>query len=208
MLANSITSRSPDLTWRDIQYLCVENARMINPEDPDWEKTAAGRLYSYKYGFGVLDAYRYVKAAQTWKLVKPQAWFETQAIQLSGGTMDAEEKYSGGQFIGEGGIKSTMSISKEMLVQNNFETLEHINVKVWINHTVRGDVEVEIVSPKGVKSILAKKRTGDRADSGYPGWMFMSVKHWWVTSSTRCLKRCRLVFQGRRSHRRLDYSSL
>ncbi|EEB95885.1 hypothetical protein MPER_05077, partial [Moniliophthora perniciosa FA553] len=37
----------PDLTWRDVQHLCVQTARMINPDDPDWEPTAEGRLYSY-----------------------------------------------------------------------------------------------------------------------------------------------------------------
>jgi kexin len=56
--------------------------------------------------------------------------------------------------------------------------LEHINVKVWINHTIRGAVEVEIVSPKGIKSILAKQRQQDNANTGFPGWTFMSVKHW------------------------------
>ncbi|KAF5381118.1 hypothetical protein D9615_004127 [Tricholomella constricta] len=168
----------PDLTWRDVQYLCVENGRMINPEDSDWEPTASGRLYSYKYGYGVLDAAKYVTAAQSWKLVKPQAWFETPAIQLGNGTMDAEEHYSGGQFIGTGGITSTILITKEMLAQNNFESLEHINVKVWINHMARGDVEIEITSPNNITSVLAKKRGGDRANTGYPGWMFMSVKHW------------------------------
>jgi len=169
---------SPDLTWRDIQYLCVESARMINPDDPDWDKTAVGRLYSYKYGFGVLDAASYVTAAQTWNLVKPQAWFETPAIRLNNGTMLVEGNYSGGQFIGQGGINSTMTITKDLLVQNNFESLEHINVRVWIQHSARGDVEVEIVSPHGIKSVLANKRRGDRDGSGYPGWMFMSVKHW------------------------------
>ena len=43
----------PDLTWRDIQHLCIETTRMINPNDPDWERTASGRLYSYEYGYGV-----------------------------------------------------------------------------------------------------------------------------------------------------------
>lgn len=151
---------------------------MINPEDPDWEKTAVGRLYSYKYGFGVLDAYDYVMAARTWELVKPQAWFETPTIQLENGTMLAEAKYLGGQRIGEGGVESTMSITQEMLIQNNFESLEHINVKVWIQHSVRGEVEVEIISPNGITSVLAKKRNGDVDGTGYPGWTFMSVKHW------------------------------
>lgn len=168
----------PDLTWRDVQHLCVETARMINDDDPDWERTAAGRLYSYKYGFGVLDASKYVRAAQSWKLVKPQSWFLSKTIQLAEGTMDASNTFTGGQVIGKGGIKSTLTVSTQMLIDNNFESLEHINIRVWISHSKRGDVEVEVVSPHGVKSVLASTRQGDQADTGYPGWTFMSVKHW------------------------------
>jgi kexin len=58
------------------------------------------------------------------------------------------------------------------------EKLEHINVKVWIQHGKRGDVEVELRSPHGIRSVLAGKRSGDSATTGYPGWTFMSVKHW------------------------------
>lgn len=168
----------PDLTWRDIQYLCVKTAKIINPDDPDWENTAAGRPYSYKYGFGVVDASAYVLAARSWDLVKPQAWFQTPAVQLKNGTMLTEGQYAGGHFIEKGGITSIIAVTKEMLVQNNFESLEHLNVRVWIQHTARGDVEVEIVSPNGIRSILASHRRGDRDTSGYPGWVFMSVKHW------------------------------
>ncbi|KAJ7137686.1 peptidase S8/S53 domain-containing protein [Mycena epipterygia] len=169
----------PDLTWRDIQYLCVLTARQINKDDPDWEKTALpGRFYSYKYGFGALDAYAYIKAAQNWQVVKPQVWFHSQTIQIEGGTMREFEEYSGGQFIGKGGIKSTLTITKEMVAENNLDKLEHINVKVWIQHGKRGDVEVELSSPTGIRSVLAGKRSGDNANSGYPGWTFMSVKHW------------------------------
>ncbi|KAJ7461457.1 peptidase S8/S53 domain-containing protein [Mycena latifolia] len=169
----------PDLTWRDIQHLCVLTARQINKDDPDWEATALpGRFYSYKYGFGALDAYEYIKAAQDWQVVKPQAWFHAKTIQIEGGVMPEFEEYSGGQLIGPGGVLSTMSVTKEMLAENNFEKLEHINVKVWIQHGKRGDVEVEIRSPTGIKSVLAGKRNGDNANTGYPGWTFMSVKHW------------------------------
>lgn len=171
----------PDLTWRDIQYLCIETAGMINNEDPDWERTASGRKYSYKYGYGVLDAYRYVKAAQSWKLVKPQAWYATNTVRLSNGTYGTDRKYYGGEFIPSGGLESKISITKTMLESSNFETLEHINVKVWIDHTTRGEVEVEIVSPNGIRSVLGGARPGDRDGSGYPGWTFMSVKHWFVT---------------------------
>lgn len=159
---------------------------MINENDPDWDTIATGRKYSYKYGFGVLNAYKYVKAAQTWKLVKPQAWLETKTIQLNNGTFGPNKKFNGGEFIPAEGIDSKMTITKEMLEENNFEALEHINVKVWISHTTRGDVEVEIVSPKGIKSMLGGARPADRDGSGYPGWTFMTVKHWLASVLSFC----------------------
>ncbi|RDB21406.1 Dibasic-processing endoprotease [Hypsizygus marmoreus] len=168
----------PELTWRDIQYLCIETAKMINPDDPDWETIATGRRYSYKYGFGVLDAYKFVTAAQKWSLVKPQAWFDSETIQLEGGIMAQAKKYSGGTHIGPNGVTSKLTVTKEMLTGSNFETLEHVNIQVWIDHSRRGDVEVELVSPRGIKSVLGKKRSGDEAKTGFPGWVFMSIKHW------------------------------
>jgi hypothetical protein len=41
------------------------------------------------------------------------------------------------------------------------ERLEHITVRVWIEHERRGDVEVELTSPNGIVSVLA--RQSDRA---------------------------------------------
>ncbi|KAF7295494.1 PHOMO B domain-containing protein [Mycena indigotica] len=169
----------PDLTWRDIQYLCVLTARPVNKDDSDWEPTALpGRMYSYKYGFGALDAYEYIKAAQTWQLVKPQVWFRTPTVQVDRGVMPSLEQYSGGRFIPHGGLTSVMKITPAMVKWANLEKLEHINVKVWINHGRRGDVEVDIRSPSGIRSVLGAKRSGDMATTGYPGWTFMSVKHW------------------------------
>ncbi|KAF8159877.1 peptidase S8/S53 domain-containing protein [Crassisporium funariophilum] len=168
----------PDLTWRDIQYLCVHTARRVNPDDSDWEKTASGRMYSYKYGYGALDAYAYVTAAKDWKLVKPQAWLHTEPVQIKGGKMAKKGKYEGGELIGSKGVTHSIAITKEMMEENNLESLEHIDVRVWIDHTKRGDVEVELVSPNGIKSVLAKRREYDEATTGYPGWRFMTIKHW------------------------------
>jgi kexin len=151
---------------------------VVNPDDPDWEDTFAGRRYSYKYGYGKIDGYAYVMAARDWTLVKPQAWFETEAIQIAGGTMDSDGIMRGGERIVPGGVQSTIKVTEEMLQDNNFESLEHITVKVWITHTRRGDVTVEVVSPNGIKSVLAWVRRSDKADTGFPGWTFMTVKHW------------------------------
>lgn len=152
---------------------------MINEDDPDWETTATGRKYSYKYGYGVLDGYKYFKAAQSWKLVKPQSWLQTKTIQHNNGTFGIEKQYLGGDFIPPTGIESKLTITKELMEQNNLESLEHINVRVWIGHATRGEVEVEIVSPNGIRSVLGAARASDKNGDGYPGWMFMSVKHWY-----------------------------
>ncbi|TRM58616.1 peptidase S8/S53 domain-containing protein [Schizophyllum amplum] len=168
----------PDLTWRDIQYLCVLTSRQVNPDDPDWETIHSGKPYSYKYGFGALDGEAFVKAAQAWELVKPQSRLITDPVVLNDGTMSEEGVYAGGELIVPGGVTSSLTVTQDMMEASNLESLEHVNIKVWINHARRGDVEVELVSPRGVKSVLAAARKNDDDKDGFPGWMFMTVKHW------------------------------
>lgn len=151
---------------------------MINPDDEDWDTTAAGRKYSSKFGYGVLDGLQFVQAAREWQLVKPQARLQTRTIQIEGGTMNSMQNYSGGEVIGLGGVSSKISVKWDQLQDANFEKLEHITVRVWIDHTRRGDVEVELMSPGGIRSVLAEKRKGDSATTGFPGWRFMTIKHW------------------------------
>ena len=154
---------------------------MINPHDSDWERTASGRLFSYKYGYGVLDAFAYVTAAKNWNLVKPQAWLITNTTQLGGGKMPKKSEYQGGVPIGSSGTNNSIEITTEMMLANNLEALEHIDVRVWIDHPRRGNVMVALFSPNGIKSVLADTREDDDAESGLPGWRFMTIKHWYVS---------------------------
>jgi kexin len=163
----------------------VRTAVQISPDDPDWEPTAQGRPFSYKYGFGLLDGYRYVTAAKEWKNVKPQSWLDLPYVQLNNGTMDLENKMSGGEQITKEGVMSSVAVTQDMLTSANFESLEHVTIRVWIKHARRGNVEVEVVSPNGIKSILAAERRNDGADTGFPGWRFSSLKHWCLPSLTR-----------------------
>jgi kexin len=160
----------------------VNYARRINPEDPDWEKTASGRMFSYKYGYGVVDGYAFVTAAKTWELVKPQAWLHTKPEPLNGGRIEKVDKktykYFGGVDIGGSGVEKTITITKSELDKHNLEVLEHVDVRVWISHSRRGDVEVELISPNGIRSRLAARRSHDHSAHGFPGWRLMSIKHW------------------------------
>ncbi|TYJ56245.1 hypothetical protein B9479_003090 [Cryptococcus floricola] len=193
----------PDLTWRDMQHIAVRSAVHFNPDDPDWEKTATGRKFSYKYGYGRLDAGLYVEAAQQWKNVKPQAWFDSPAVYLpTTSTADISTRQDNttdsdptepsepekpnpepvveptGSFITDSGVTSTYEVTQQMLTDSNLERLEHVTVRVWIDHQRRGDVEVEVTSPGGITSVLSRQRRFDDADTGFPGWKFMSLKHW------------------------------
>lgn len=170
----------PELSWRDVQHLCVKTAKVIHPDDTDWELTSTGRPFSNKYGFGKLDALALVTAAQDWQLVKPQAWIEAPHIQLQDGTMDSEGKFSGGAHIGKDGVESTIVITEEMAQENNFDAIEHVTVRLWASHSRRGQIEVSLTSPNGIRSVLAERRKSDSDKDGFPGWRFMSVKHWCV----------------------------
>ncbi|KAN0064758.1 pheromone processing endoprotease [Thecaphora frezii] len=158
----------PDLTWRDVQHVAVRSAIMVNPEDKDWQKTQAGRHYNHKYGYGLIDAYQFVEEAKRHKLVTPQAWFESPNI-----TLPATET-----FISDAGTTSSFTVTQKMLDDANVAALEHITVKVWITHQRRGDVNIELTSPHGTKSALARSRRYDDATTGFPGWSFMTLKHW------------------------------
>ena len=194
----------PELTWRDLQHICVRSAVLLNPDDPDWSKTAVGRDFSYKYGYGKIDAGKLVDAAESWELLKPQAWFDSPAVHLPDDpdyytrqteedpNTDPYDEGSGddtdvnppplvkpsGTTITEGGIQSTFEVTQQMLDDSNLERLEHVTVRVWIDHQRRGDVEVELMSPNGITSVLARQRRFDEDTNGFAGWKFMSLKHW------------------------------
>ncbi|KAF8469631.1 peptidase S8/S53 domain-containing protein [Kalaharituber pfeilii] len=162
-----VLSVRPDLTWRDLQYLCVETALQVQDSDPDWETTAIGKKFNHRYGYGSLDAYAIVEAAKTWQLVKPQAWFHSPLLVVNTAIPE-----------GSVGLRSHISINAEDLKSANFERVEHVTVTINLRHQRRGDVMVDLISPKGIVSHIATARRDDNSPHGYDNWTFMSVKHW------------------------------
>ena len=158
----------PDLNWRDLQYLCVNTAVPVNLDDSDgWQDTFIGKKYSHTFAYGKLDAYALVEAAKEWKSVKPQAWFKSPWQHVK-------------QAIPEGdqGLSTTFEVTKKMLEDANLERLEHVQVTMNVEHTRRGDLSVDLVSPHGLVSHLSAVRRRDEFAGGYSDWTFMSVVHW------------------------------
>ena len=68
--------------------------------------------------------------------------------------------------IGPDSPKDSIEITTAMLLDNNLRTLEQIDIRVWINHPRRGDVMVDLVSPNGIKNVLAETRVDDEEKTG------------------------------------------
>ncbi|RKP38100.1 peptidase S8/S53 domain-containing protein, partial [Dimargaris cristalligena] len=157
----------PELTWRDMQHLVLQNAVPFSLDDDGWQKVANGRLYNHKYGYGKMDGWALVQAAKTFKMVNEQTWYEADTIVVN-------------EPIPQGpkGIESSITITQANLDESYFKRLEHITVIVNIDHEYRGDVEVHLTSPNNYVSRLATPRPLDQSKKGFQQWTFMSVKHW------------------------------
>lgn len=164
-----VLEANPNLTWRDVQYLTVLSAGEIDPYHESWQASAIpGRRYSPVWGWGKTDAEKMVQMAQeNWELLKPQSWYympyRTPNLEISSG-------------IGE--VEDTFEISEEIVQRANFERVEQLTITVNIKSNRRGDVEIDLISPSGIKSQLAKARRRDDDTNGFKNWTFSSVAHW------------------------------
>ncbi|KAF0482768.1 subtilase [Gigaspora margarita] len=157
----------PDLTWRDVQYLAMISAVPFNLNEKEWIRNYAGRLYSHKWGYGKLDAYRIVQNAKTFKNLESQVHKEMPIIVIN-------------KIIpfNDHGIISSINVTQKDLDDVNLARLEHITVTINIDHTRRGDIEVDLISPYGTVSHLGAARRYDEFKGGLSNWTFMSVIHW------------------------------
>ncbi|KAI0837515.1 peptidase S8/S53 domain-containing protein [Hypoxylon sp. FL0890] len=157
----------PDLTWRDMQYIALESAVPIDLDTGEWQPTTIGKKFSHTFGYGKVDSYALVEVAKTWKNVKPQAWFYSPWLHVH---KDIPQ--------GDQGLSVSFDVTKDMLNEANLERLEHVTVTMNVEHTRRGDLSVDLISPDNVISHLSATRKLDTSGEGYNDWTFMSVAHW------------------------------
>ena len=155
----------PDLSWRDVQRVTMENAIIVNPSDDDWKKNGVGRMYNHKYGYGTFDTYKMIEAAKTYKNVFTQTKLQLDSQNIS-------------MHITPQGIKNTMVVNDKDLKQAQMSRLEHVVVGVTIKHQRRGNVAIYLESPSGFESRLIEPRNSDYDEQGFQNWEMLSVAHW------------------------------
>ncbi|XP_036375224.1 proprotein convertase subtilisin/kexin type 4-like [Megalops cyprinoides] len=155
---------NPTLTWRDVQHITVRASRPADLRTKDWHTNGVGRHVSHYYGYGLLDAGRLVDLARKWKPVQPQRKCLTDVI-----TRPHEIR---------GRLVFQWNETACLRTKNWIRSLEHIQARLTLSYTRRGDLSIILISPLGTRSHLVTFRPFDTSPRGYDDWAFMSIHSW------------------------------
>uniref|UniRef100_A0A8C6T8S1 Proprotein convertase subtilisin/kexin type 7 n=1 Tax=Neogobius melanostomus TaxID=47308 RepID=A0A8C6T8S1_9GOBI len=156
----------PCLTWRDVQHIIAFTATKCD-SSADWRVNGAGFHHSHQHGFGLLNAWRLVNAAKVWESVPFLLSYQSPLIQ---------EAVSIETYPDE--LIRTWNVTSDDLKDSGMRTLEHVAVTVTITHPCRGNVELVLVCPSGMASVIGARRAIDRDTGGYQDWTFSTVRCW------------------------------
>ncbi len=154
---------NPRLTWRDVQQILAKTAVKVATTNNDWVRNGAGYWVNHNFGFGRVDAAAAVKVAQTLTPVKEEKIVSTNLLPLNQNLPDNSTS----------GIQAFHDESENIRI-------EHVSVTIDLdaveNETMDwGDLQIELTSPTGTKSILATPHTD--AQKAYSEWTYWSARH-------------------------------
>uniref|UniRef100_A0A1A8PXQ5 Proprotein convertase subtilisin/kexin type 7 n=1 Tax=Nothobranchius rachovii TaxID=451742 RepID=A0A1A8PXQ5_9TELE len=156
----------PCLSWRDVQHIIAFTATKCD-SSADWRVNGAGFHHSHQHGFGQLNAWRLVNAAKVWESVPFLVSYQSSVFQEETPILTYPSE-----------LVRSLNVSADDLKQSGMETLEHVTVTMTITHPCRGSVEIILVCPSGMTSVIGARRALDRDASGYQDWTFSTVRCW------------------------------
>jgi subtilisin-like proprotein convertase family protein len=156
--------KNPNLGWRDVQEILVRSAFKIKPTDSGWANNGAGIPFNHNFGAGLVDATAAVNLATGWTNL---AAMQTTSLADTGLPLAIPDNNTTG-------ISRTFDFSTTNL------RVEQVTVRMSATHTYRGDLVVTLISPSGMSSLLAAKRSD--SNDNYSNWTFSSVRHWGESS--------------------------
>lgn len=156
-----VLESNPRLTWRDMQHIVVRTAKPANLIAKDWRTNALGRNVSHAFGYGLMNAAAMILMAKQWTTVPIQYTCEVRSPKM--------EK----MIPAKGYIE--LKLGAECA---NVRYLEHVQSKVTLSASRRGDLHIYLTSPHGTRSTLLAQRPNDSAEQGFRSWPFMTVHSW------------------------------
>ncbi|KAK7815818.1 hypothetical protein U0070_025278 [Myodes glareolus] len=139
----------------------------LHDEVHQWRRNGVGLEFNHLFGYGVLDAGAMVKMAKDWKTVPER-------FHCVGGSVQNPEKIPP-----TGKLVLTLQTDACEGKENFVRYLEHVQAVITVNATRRGDLNINMTSPMGTKSILLSRRPrDDDSKVGFDKWPFMTTHTW------------------------------
>ncbi|XP_048196809.1 proprotein convertase subtilisin/kexin type 4 isoform X2 [Perognathus longimembris pacificus] len=135
---------NPLLTWRDLQHLVVRASRPAQLQAEDWRVNGVGRQVSHHYGYGLLDAGLLVDLARTWLPTRLQKKCVIRVIHTPTPILPL--------------MHVPKNVSACARRRHGIRSLEHVQVRLSLSYSRRGDLEISLTSPMGTRSILVAIR--------------------------------------------------
>ncbi|XP_077162316.1 proprotein convertase subtilisin/kexin type 7 [Paroedura picta] len=157
----------PCLTWRDVQHIIAFTATKYEDHRAHWDTNQAGLSHSHQHGFGLLNAWRLVNAAKIWESVPYLASYVSPVLRENK-VIPLEPQR----------LEATWNVTEADLELSGMRTLEHVAVTVSIAHPRRGNLEIRLLCPSGMESLVGTARSMDSDPNGFVGWTFSTVRCW------------------------------
>ena len=138
------------LGYRDVQEILAYSARQIDAGSAGWAENGAvnwngGGLHaSHDYGFGLIDAHAAVRLAETWTAASTLSNLSSVSVLSAPGL--AIPDFSGVP----GEVSDTITVANGLMI-------DHVGVRLELDHTFIGDLTVTLTSPDGTASVLVNR---------------------------------------------------
>ncbi|XP_057897134.1 proprotein convertase subtilisin/kexin type 7 isoform X1 [Melospiza georgiana] len=157
----------PCLTWRDVQHVIVFTATKYEDRHAKWDTNQAGFSHSHQHGFGLLNAWRLVNAAKIWESVPYLASYVSPVLKEGRSIPWLPQE-----------LEVAWNVTPADLQLSGMRTLEHVAVTVTITHPRRGNLEMRLLCPSGMMSLIGTARSMDSDPNGFSDWTFSTVRCW------------------------------
>lgn len=149
------------LGWRDVKEILIRTARKTDATDSDWITNSGGFAFNHKYGAGFVDATAAVGLARTWTNLGAEI-SRTQSSTTSSAIPD----------------NTPAGVARALVVAGAGDVrVETVEVTVSVTHANRGQLQFEVTSPAGTRTVLGSPRAKDTT-ADFDKWTFSTPRHW------------------------------
>ncbi len=172
---------NPKMDVRMAKHVLVKTSDRVDIGDTSttgkWLKNGAGNWFNPNYGFGNINAGRFVQTVKDVAYVTDQTLYST-------GTKTVNESIKHIDGDGVGGTSKSINLTKTELTDSIRQPLEGVEILLNFTHTKRGDVTASILSPSGMTSRFLNSTSHlpdskqDKLSVTNFEWTFLSNAFW------------------------------